>query len=89
MISYTYLVKNTGNVTLTTVSVTDPMSGLSTIMCASPTLAPNAQETCTATYTTTQTDVDRGSITNTGTATGTPPTGPAVTATSTVDVRPC
>ena len=36
-------------------------------------------ETCTATYTTTQADVDAGGITNTGTATGTPPTGPTVT----------
>ena len=33
-------------------------------------------ETCTATYTTTQADVDAGWITNTGTATGTPPRGP-------------
>ena len=40
-------------------------------------LAPAAIETCTATYTTTQADVDAGVINNTGTATGTPPTGPA------------
>ena len=32
---------------------------------------------------TAQADVDNGSITNTGTATGTPPTGPVVTAEST------
>ena len=31
--------------------------------------------TCTAGYTTTQADLDAGSITNTGTVTGTPPTG--------------
>ena len=47
---------------------------------------PGAFETCTATYTTTQADVDNGSITNTGTATGTPPTGPAVTRPSSVTV---
>ena len=58
-------------------TVTDPMPGLSAIACPATTLAPGASETCTATYTTTQADVDAGSITNTGTATGTPPTGPA------------
>ncbi len=69
-INYSYLVKNTGNVTLTSMSVSDPMPGLSAIECPSANLAPGVEETCTATYTTTQTDVDRGSITNTGTATG-------------------
>ena len=43
-------------------------------------------EICTATYTTTQADVDRGSITNTGTAHGTPPTGPDVTNDATATV---
>ena len=59
------------------VDVTDPMTGLSAVTCPSTTLAPGAAETCTATYTTTQADVDPGGITNTGTATGTPPIGPA------------
>ncbi len=86
-ITYSYAVANGGNVTLTSVSVTDPMVGLSAVICPSPTLAPGATETCTATYTTTQADVDAGSITNTGTATGTPPlSGPDVTATSTITV---
>ena len=44
--------------TLTSVTVTDPMSGLSKISCPAPTLAPGATETCTATYTTTQADVN-------------------------------
>jgi uncharacterized repeat protein (TIGR01451 family) len=79
-------VTNAGNVTLTSVGVTDPMAGLSAISCPSSTLAPGASETCTATYTTTQTDVNTGAITNTGTATGTPPTGTKVTATSSVTV---
>ena len=55
------------------------MSGLSAVTCPSATLAPGASETCTATYTTTQADVDRGSVANTGTAAGTPPTGAPVT----------
>ena len=78
-ITYEYLVTNTGNVTLTSVGVTDPMRGLSTVTCPVSTLAPGTSETCTASYTTTQADVDAGSITNTGTATGTPPTGSPVT----------
>ena len=85
-ITYSYKVTNTGNVTLTSVGVTDPMSGLSAITCATTTLAPAATETCTASYTTTQADVDRGSIANTGTATGTPPTGSAVTAQSSLTI---
>ena len=41
VITYSYLVTNTGNVTLTRSTVTDPMSGLSAISCpASSTLAP-------------------------------------------------
>ncbi len=43
------------------------------------TLAPQASTTCTGTYTVTQADIDAGSITNTATASGTPPTGPPVT----------
>ncbi len=71
-IAYHYEVSNTGDVTLASVGVTDPMPGLSTVTCPVPTLAPTASETCTATYTTTQADVARRSITNTATATGTP-----------------
>jgi uncharacterized repeat protein (TIGR01451 family) len=77
-VTYQYLVTNTGNVTLTSIKVADPMPGLSAVTCTVPVLAPGESETCTASYTTTQADVDRGSINNTGTATGTPPTGPAV-----------
>ena len=76
MITYSYKVTNTGNVTLNPVTVTDPLSGLSTISCPATLLAAGATETCTATYTTTQADVTRGSITNTATATATSPAGP-------------
>jgi uncharacterized repeat protein (TIGR01451 family) len=83
-ITYSYTVTNTGNVTLDPVTVTDPMAGLSPISCPATSLAPWVSETCTATYTTTQSDVDHGSLENTGTATGTPPSGPTVTAQSSV-----
>ena len=86
-ITYSYRVTNTGNVTLESVGVTDPLPGLSAVSCPSTTLAVGAVETCTATYTTTQADVDRGSVTNTGTASGTvAASGHTVTATSTVTV---
>ncbi len=80
-VTYSYLVKNTGNVTLNPVTVTDPMTGLSAVTCPHIALASGQNETCTATYTTTQADVDNGTISNTGTATGSPPWGPKVTAT--------
>jgi uncharacterized repeat protein (TIGR01451 family) len=86
LVTYSYVVTNTGNVTLTAVGVTDPMPGLPTVSCPTATLAPGVFETCTATYTTTQADVDNGSITNTGTATGSPPSGPPVTDTSSVTI---
>ena len=85
-ITYSYQVTNTGNVTLTSVGVTDAMPGLSAVSCPHTTLASAADETCTATYTTTQTDVDAGGITNTGVATGTPPTGPDVTDSDTLTI---
>ncbi len=85
-IQYIYQSTNTGNVTLTSVGVTDPMAGLSAISCPTTTLAPTVSETCMATYTTTQADVDAGGITNTGTAVGTPPSGPPVSNSSTVTV---
>ena len=85
-VTYSYKVTNTGNVTLNPVMVSDPMVGLSTISCPGGSLAAGAIETCMATYTTTQADVNAGSITNTGTATGTPPSGPNVSATSMVTI---
>ena len=84
LVNYTYLVTNSGNVTLASVGVTDLLPGLSAVTCPISTLAPGASVTCAATYTTTQADVDRGSITNTGIASGTPPSGPLVTSQSTV-----
>ena len=77
-VTYSYKVTNTGNVTLDPVVVTDPMAGLSAISCPDSSVAPWTSETCTATYTTTQSDVDQGSLCNTGTATGTAPNGQTV-----------
>jgi uncharacterized repeat protein (TIGR01451 family) len=84
VLTYQFTVTNTGTVTLTGVMVTDtqaapsgPLDG--PVNCPDTTLAPGASVTCTATYTVTQADIDHGSVADTATATGTPPTGPAVT----------
>jgi uncharacterized repeat protein (TIGR01451 family) len=71
-VTYYYKVTNAGTVTLNSVTVTDPMPGLSAISCPSSTLAAGASEICTASYTTTVADVSAGSISNTGTAVGFP-----------------
>jgi uncharacterized repeat protein (TIGR01451 family) len=73
-IDYSFLVTNNGNVTLSSVQVTDTdLPGLSAITCPDATLAPAAAETCTASYLTTQADVNAGSVANTATAHGDPP----------------
>jgi hypothetical protein len=76
-ITYSYAVTNTGNVTLHRITLTD--SRLGPITCPDPTLAPTASMTCTASYVTTQADVDRGDIENAAVVTGHPPVGPPVT----------
>jgi uncharacterized repeat protein (TIGR01451 family) len=66
MISYSYLVKNTGNVTLAgPVTVTDDKAA---VTCPPGGLAPGATTTCTATYPITQADLDAGFVTNHATA---------------------
>ncbi|WP_270090022.1 DUF7507 domain-containing protein [Sphingobacterium sp. SYP-B4668] len=76
VITYTFTVKNTGNVTLKDVRVSDPLANLSAISPASAaSLAPGASATFTATYTVVQTDVDRGSVENVATVNGKGPDG--------------
>jgi uncharacterized repeat protein (TIGR01451 family) len=72
-INYDYLLTNTGNVTLGAVGVLDAHVGLSGLSCPDSTLAPEATETCSATYLVTPADVSAGSIVNTATAQGTAP----------------
>jgi uncharacterized repeat protein (TIGR01451 family) len=70
-ITWTYLVTNTGNVTLTQVRVTDDKIGI--ISCPQDILAAGASMTCTANGT-----AVAGQYANTGSVIGSPPTGPAV-----------
>ncbi|WJM15458.1 DUF7507 domain-containing protein [Microbacterium arborescens] len=82
--TYTFVVRNAGDVTLRDVSVTDALPGLSAVVYgawpeAEGVLAPGQSVTATATYTLTQADRDAGVVENTATATGTPPVGDPVT----------
>lgn len=79
-VTYTFVVTNTGDVTLRDVNVTDDMEGLSDLVYgnwpnAERVLAPGEQVEATATYTLTQADVDAGFVANEATATGQPPQG--------------
>ena len=70
VISYSYVVTNTGNVTLTgPVTVADDKAHRRPARPPA-SLAPGASMTCTATYTITQADLDAGSVTNTAQAIG-------------------
>src|SRR5207253_1200442 len=77
VITYTYTIKNTGNVTLAgPFSVTDDhiLAGTPPVptafACGSGPLAPVATTSCTNTYTLTQANRDNGKVTNTATASG-------------------
>jgi uncharacterized repeat protein (TIGR01451 family) len=84
-IVYHYTVKNTGTVTLSTVTLTDSKLGV-VAGCAAAELAPGAATTCTAEHKTTQADLDAGSIVNVATAEGKNPSGEPEEAKATVDV---
>ena len=81
VITYSFRVTNTGNVTLTDPSIAETaFSGTGTapaVTCPTGSLVPGQAVTCTASYAITQADVDAGSVTNTATATATPPSGAA------------
>ena len=68
---------NSGTTTETNIGVTDNLIPTAGITCPQASLAPGASETCTATYTVSQADVDGGSVTNTAYATGTKPSSRA------------
>ncbi|SNT29271.1 conserved repeat domain-containing protein [[Luteovulum] sphaeroides subsp. megalophilum] len=74
LLTYSFAVTNTGNVTLTGVTVTDDsLAGLVLAGSPVPTLAPGATDATaySATYALTQADIDRGFVENTALATGT------------------
>ncbi|MGO2663223.1 DUF7507 domain-containing protein, partial [Mycetocola reblochoni] len=82
---YRFEISNTGDVTLSGVALDDPLEGLSDVVFGdwpgdAGVLAPGTSVTATASYTLTQADVDRGSVDNTATASGTTPPGESVSA---------
>ncbi len=80
-ITYTITATNSGNVTLTAVSISDPDATIGSCTPAQPTsLAPGATLSCAATYSVTQADVDNGSFTNTATVEGSDPDSNPVSA---------
>ncbi len=96
-VAYTFSVTNSGNVTITSVGVTDvPVSpaGIVTATCialtsptgtcsgATTTLLPGQSAIFTGSYTVTQADVNHGTIQDTALASGTSPSSTPVTATS-------
>lgn len=92
-VTYTFTGKNTGAVTLHNVQIaegtftgTGSMSALTCNPALGSTLAAGATMVCTALYTTTQPDVNTGSLANTATITGLDPLNETVTATSSVTV---
>jgi uncharacterized repeat protein (TIGR01451 family)/LPXTG-motif cell wall-anchored protein len=85
VVTYSFLVTNTGNIRVEDIVITDEeftgAGELGPITCpaGAASLAVDASITCTADYTITQADVDAGQVDNTATATGTPPAGEPTT----------
>jgi hypothetical protein len=84
-ITYFYEVANDGDVPLHGITVTDDKIPAAPT-CPDTALAVGQSMTCTATYTVTPADVTAQRITNTGTATGLPPTGPATSGSNTLTI---
>src|SRR4029079_10781767 len=77
-IVWSFLVKNTGTTTVSTVAIADPTAG--PVTCPGGALAPGASTTCTSSaHSISQADVDAGVVSNTATASATTSTGGSVT----------
>ncbi|MBD0324573.1 MAG: chitobiase/beta-hexosaminidase C-terminal domain-containing protein, partial [Aldersonia sp.] len=92
-VTYRYTVTNTGNTTLTAVSVVDDNATPATntddvrlTTCETASLAPGASRTCELPHTVTQADLDAGRFVNVVTVSGQPPTGSRISSTATATV---
>ncbi len=79
VITYNFDIKNTGEVPITNISVSDPMAGIVFSNNSISSLAVGATATINATYTVTAADVTAGRIVNSATVTGTDPSLNTVT----------
>ncbi|MGN8059758.1 beta strand repeat-containing protein, partial [Pedobacter sp. 22163] len=86
-INYTFVVTNTGNVTLTNVTVTDANATISGGPIASLAVGASDNSTFTGFHTLTQAEIDNGGVFNVATATGKDPKNNNITTTS-VDPTP-
>lgn len=77
LITYSFTVTNTGNVTLLNISITDPLVSVSGGPLAGLTPGASDASAFTATYALTAADIAAGNVTNQATATGSPPGGGA------------
>jgi gliding motility-associated-like protein/uncharacterized repeat protein (TIGR01451 family) len=85
IINYTILVKNSGNITIYQIVVTDPLTGLNTTIAS---LAPGASYPAfNETYTIIQSDLLNDSVLNVATANGTLPDGSTINGSGTVVVE--
>jgi len=71
MISYSFIVTNSGNATLSRISVKDPKAGK--VSCPGTVLAPEKMMTCKASYEASAADVKAGKVVNTATVRATAP----------------
>lgn len=89
-LTYTFTVKNTGDVPLTDVTITDPMFGFVDEPCVA-TLAVDETATCSfevaPTHVVTQDDITAKKVENDAEVSGLPPTGPPVTDDDDADIR--
>lgn len=86
-IRYTMTITNTGNVTLSHLSIADSMKEIGTIAPEKTWISPGESTSATATHRLTQSEIDAGSVTNTATASGGIPDHSAPPKTSTVTTR--
>ncbi|MDO5738397.1 MAG: hypothetical protein Q4P65_04025, partial [Eubacteriales bacterium] len=66
-ITFTFTIKNTGNISITNLAIEDTLAGLSDISYGTKALKPGEETSATATYSVTQDDLDWGTIVNTAT----------------------
>jgi len=82
-ISFFFKVSNSGNTTLSEISVTDPKAKAT---CPHETLAPKASMTCEASYEVSSTDVKAGQVTNAASVTAIAPDGRKASSTDSVSL---